>query len=77
MEQTHEMAYFEKLSDRYSVQGIPFEQNMEFCDHLFQLGGVFVNGDRDMGSFSTFKRFEHHHLKSGKKTDLIERVRSF
>ncbi|AGC75615.1 hypothetical protein LX97_00307 [Nonlabens dokdonensis] len=47
------------------------------CNHLFQIGGIFINGDRDMGSFSTFKRFEHHDLKSNIKTDLLEKVSSF
>jgi hypothetical protein len=41
------------------------------CKHLFQIGGVFINGDRDMRSFGSFKRFEHHNLETGEKTDLM------
>lgn len=41
------------------------------CQHLFQVGGIFINGDRDMGSFCSYKRFEHRDLKSGKQTDLM------
>lgn len=41
------------------------------CKHLFQIGAVFINGDRDMGSFCSYKRFDHTDLTSGKKTDLM------
>lgn len=47
------------------------------CKHLFQVGGIFVNGDKDMGSFSTFKRFEHHNLETKVKTDLMPAVMDF
>jgi len=42
------------------------------CDHLFRVGGIFINGDRDMGSYCSYKRFEHVDLNSGKVTDLME-----
>jgi len=42
------------------------------CDHLFQIGAVFINGDRDMGSFCAYKRFDHLDLKSGDRTDLMQ-----
>jgi hypothetical protein len=47
------------------------------CKHLFQIGGFFINGDRDMGSFSTFKRFEHHNLETKEKTDMWSYVSDF
>lgn len=47
------------------------------CRHLFQIGGIFINGDRDMGSFSTFKRFEHHNLETKEKTDMMSYVSDF
>lgn len=47
------------------------------CKHLFQIGGIFINGDRDMGSFSTFKRFEHHDLETKVKTDLMSHITNF
>lgn len=40
------------------------------CDHLFQIGGIFINGDRDMGSFCSYKRFDHLNLKTRERTDL-------
>lgn len=40
------------------------------CEHLFRIGGIFINGDRDMGSFCEFKRYEHHNLKTGGITKL-------
>ncbi len=42
------------------------------CNHLFQIGGIVINGDRDMGSFCSYKRFEHVDLNTGKRTDLME-----
>jgi len=41
------------------------------CNHLFRVGGIFINGDRDMGSFCAFKRFEHTDLKTGIITNLM------
>lgn len=45
------------------------------CKHVFQIGAVFINGDRDMGSFCSYKRFDHIDLESGKRTDLMESFR--
>lgn len=42
------------------------------CRHLFQIGAVFINGDKDMGSFCSYKRFEHIRLETGERTDLME-----
>lgn len=42
------------------------------CKHLFQIGAVFINGDRDMGSFCSYKRFEHIHLENNERTNLME-----
>lgn len=41
------------------------------CKHLFQIGAIFINGDRDMGSFCSYKRFEHLDLTTQKRTDLM------
>ncbi|APQ15933.1 hypothetical protein [Maribacter hydrothermalis] len=41
------------------------------CKHLFQIGAVFINGDRDMGSFCSYKRFEYINLETNKRTDLM------
>lgn len=42
------------------------------CKHLFQIGAIFINGDRDMGSFCSYKRFEHINLENGERTNLME-----
>ncbi len=42
------------------------------CNHLFQIGGIVINGDRDMGSFCSYKRFEHIDLKTGQRKDLMD-----
>ncbi len=42
------------------------------CKHLFQIGAVFVNGDRDMGSFCCYRRFDYHDLETGEKTSLMD-----
>ncbi len=41
------------------------------CKHIFQIGAVFINGDRDMGSFCSYKRFEHINLETNERTDLM------
>jgi hypothetical protein len=41
------------------------------CKHLFQIGAVFINGDRDMGSYCSYKRFDHIDLATKKRTDLM------
>jgi len=41
------------------------------CKHLFQIGAIFINGDRDMGSFCSYKRFEHINLENGQRTNLM------
>ncbi len=42
------------------------------CQHLILMGGVLINGDHDMGSFNSCKRFEVIDLASGKASDLLE-----
>lgn len=42
------------------------------CEHLFQIGAVFINGDRDMGAFCSYKRFEYLNLTTNQRTDLLK-----
>lgn len=42
------------------------------CRHLILMGGILINGDHDMGSFNSCKRFEVIELASGKTSDLLE-----
>jgi hypothetical protein len=46
------------------------------CRHLILMGGVLINGDHDMGSFNSCKRFEVIDLASGKASDLLESMHS-
>lgn len=41
------------------------------CKHLFQIGAIFINGDREVGSFCSYKRFEHINLETNERTDLV------
>ncbi|HNU41532.1 MAG: hypothetical protein UZ12_BCD005002082 [Bacteroidetes bacterium OLB12] len=42
------------------------------CKYLILIGAVFINGDREMGSFCSYKRFEYIDLKTNKRTDLLK-----
>lgn len=42
------------------------------CKHLFQIGAVFINGDREIGSFCSYKRFEYINLETNERTDLMK-----
>ena len=41
------------------------------CKHLFQIGAVFINGDREVGSFCSYKRFEYINLETNERTNLM------
>src|SRR5690606_38363981 len=41
------------------------------CKHLIIAGGVFINGDIDMGSYCDYRRFEYLNLETGKRTDWM------
>lgn len=41
------------------------------CKYLFQIGAIFINGDRDMGSFCSYKRFDCINLETNERTDLM------
>ena len=40
--------------------------------HLILMGGILINGDRDMGSCNSCRRFEVIGLASGKSSDLLD-----
>ncbi|MDX2040268.1 MAG: hypothetical protein SF097_03420 [Acidobacteriota bacterium] len=44
------------------------------CRHLILMGGILINGDHDMGSFNSCKRFEAIELASGKSTNLLDLI---
>lgn len=41
------------------------------CKHLFLMGGVFINGDHDVGSFCDTRRAVHVDLETGARRDLL------
>ncbi|GIL24330.1 MAG: hypothetical protein BroJett042_28430 [Bacteroidota bacterium] len=47
------------------------------CKYLILIGAVFINGDKEMGSFCSYKRFEYIDLKTNKRTDLLETYYDF
>ncbi len=42
------------------------------CKYVILIGAIFINGDRDMGSFCSYQRFEYLDLATGQHTSLIE-----
>lgn len=42
------------------------------CRYVILAGAVFINGDRDMGSFCSYKRLECIHLETGERRDLLD-----
>jgi hypothetical protein len=46
-------------------------------DFQQNIGGVFINGDRDMGSFCSFKGLEHHNLVTKESTALMSNFSVF
>ena len=41
------------------------------CKYIVLIGAVFINGDTDMGSFCSYKRFEYLDLTTKERTDLM------
>lgn len=42
------------------------------CKYVVLIGAIFINGDREMGSFCSYQRFEYLDLATGKKTSLMK-----
>lgn len=41
------------------------------CKHVIIVGAIFINGDSDMGSYCSYKRFEYLNLEKGVRTDWM------
>lgn len=41
------------------------------CRHLIVAGGIFINGDKDMGSYCDYRRFEYLNLETGQYTNWM------
>jgi len=42
------------------------------CKYVILIGAIFINGDSDMGSFCTYKRFDYIDLATKVKTSLMD-----
>lgn len=41
------------------------------CKYVILIGAIFINGDKDMGSFCSYKRFDYIDLETRKTTSLM------
>lgn len=57
-------AIHERIEELVSKTNFP-------CKYVVLIGAVFINGDRDMGSFCSYKRFDCIDLASQKKYNLM------
>jgi len=42
------------------------------CKYVILVGGIFINGDQDMGSFCQYKKFEYIDLETKKRKSLMD-----
>jgi hypothetical protein len=42
------------------------------CKYVILIGAIFINGDKEMGSFCSYKRFDYIELASKERTSLME-----
>lgn len=59
---------YEAIDERIEVL---VKQTNYPCKYVILVGAVFINGDRDMGSFCQYKKFEYIDLESGERKSLM------
>lgn len=42
------------------------------CKYVILVGAVFINGDREMGSFCQYKKFDYINLQTGQRSSLMK-----
>ena len=42
------------------------------CKYVILIGAIFINGDQDMGSFCSYKRFDCIDLTTNQRTGLMD-----
>lgn len=42
------------------------------CKYVILIGAIFINGDKEMGSFCSYKRFDYINLSTKEKTSLMD-----
>lgn len=60
---------YEAINDRIEVL---VSKTKYPCKYVILIGAIFINGDSDMGSFCTYKRFDYINLKTNKRESLME-----
>ena len=60
---------YEAIDDRIEVL---VKETHYPCKYLLLVGGIFINGDKDMGSFCQYKKFDCLDLENGTRTNLME-----
>lgn len=64
---------YEAIDERIEV----LVKNTQYpCKYVLLIGAVFINGDRDMGSFCEYKKFDCLHLETGERVSLMEKYYS-
>lgn len=43
------------------------------CKYVILIGAIFINGDKEMGSFCSYKRFDYIDLSTNKRTSLMDK----
>ncbi|MCA5004906.1 hypothetical protein [Sphingobacterium bovistauri] len=61
---------YEAIDERIAV--LVKETNYP-CKYVVLVGGIFINGDRDMGSFCQYKRFDCINLETGKSKNMLDK----
>ena len=60
---------YEAIDDRIEV--LVKETNYP-CKYVILVGAIFINGDKDMGSFCQYKKFEYIDLETKQRKSLME-----
>ena len=60
---------YEAINDRIEV--LVKETNYP-CKYVILVGAVFINGDKDMGSFCQYKKFDYIDLETQERKSLME-----
>lgn len=58
---------YEAIDERF---GELIDQTTYPCKYVIRVGGIFINGDKDMGSFCSYKRFDYIDLASNNVTSF-------
>ncbi|MNL57127.1 hypothetical protein D3C87_1806660 [compost metagenome] len=42
------------------------------CKYVVLIGAIFINGDKEMGSYCSYKKFDYINLETGKRKSLMK-----